>query len=110
MDWLTLWSIGVYDFGLTDEQFWELTPAQFSALSERYDQDNMRLDFRAAIISSVIANTSRGKDDPPFTPKQFMPDYGDEEVENEEQSAEEMIALLKSCFPQAPPPPSEENG
>ena len=93
----------MYDFGLSDEQFWELTPPQFSALSARFDQQNKILDYRAAIIASTIANTSRSKDDPPFTPKQFMPDYGDEEEEIEEQSAEAMMEALKALFPPAPP-------
>ncbi len=102
-----MWSVGVYDFGLTSEQFWELTPAQFSILSQRYDQENQRCDFRAALIASVIANTSRSKEDPPFTPQMFMPDYeGEEEVK--EQSAESMLAALRTAFP--PRPKKEFNG
>jgi hypothetical protein len=67
----------------------------------------MRLDFRAALVASVIANTSRSKEDPPFTPQMFMPDYEGEE-ETQEQSAEQMLAALRAAFPARPK--KETNG
>ena len=35
--------------------------------------DRERSDYRAALVSSVIANAHRGKDTKAFTPEDFMP-------------------------------------
>ena len=94
----------MYDFGLSDEQFWALTPAQFSALSDRFDDKNRREDFRNAHVISVMCNLhGRGKDDPPYTPHMFMPDYDGEDKPSSEMTAEDMLAHLKAAFPPKPP-------
>jgi hypothetical protein len=105
-----LWAIGVYDFGLTEDQFWALTPAQFSALSDRFDQHNMQLDFRAGIIASTMANTVRSEKTPPFTPQMFMPNYTGEEAKTEEMSGDEILRHLKAAFPQRPSQGGEHGG
>lgn len=38
--------------------------------------DETRADLRAGIIASVIANVHRGKDAEPFSPRDFLPQYG----------------------------------
>jgi hypothetical protein len=48
--------MALYDFGLTEEQFWRLTPAQFGALSKRKDEENRHNDWRFGMIVSTIAN------------------------------------------------------
>lgn len=67
-----MWSVGIYDLKLTDEQFWNLTPAKFYALCERKKQDMYRLDYRSGIIVSTIGNVNRSPNTPIFTPQQFM--------------------------------------
>lgn len=70
------------DFGLTEAQFWRLTPAQFSSLADRFDQrydsDRRHLDFLAGIIAATVANVNRGKSQKAFKPEDFMPKYSDE--------------------------------
>jgi hypothetical protein len=105
-----LWAIGVYDFGLTEDQFWALTPAQFSALSDRFDQHNMQLDFRAGIIASTMANTVRSEKTPPFTPQMFMPNYDGEEVKPAEMSGDEILRQLQAAFPRKPTEAVEDGG
>jgi hypothetical protein len=93
----------VYDFGLTDEQFWALTPPQFSALSERYDQENYRNDSRVAQQLAMMANIHcRKEGDAAYTAQMFMPDYEGEEAEKKEVSAEDMLEYLKAAFPPRP--------
>jgi len=69
------------DFGLTESQFWRLTPAQFSSLADRfdqrYDQERRHLDFLAGIVAATIANVNRGKAQKAFKPEDFMPKYED---------------------------------
>ena len=49
--------------------------AQFDALAERYATERESLDYRAALICSVIAevNRDRKKRSKPYTPNDFMP-------------------------------------
>lgn len=72
-----MWSIAVYDYGLTTEQFKRLTPAQFYALSKRYDANKKQQDYGFGIVASVIANCNRNPDKQkkPFTPEDFVPVY-----------------------------------
>ena len=83
-----MWSIGVYDYGLTDAEFWSMTPAQFYALGKRFDSDTKHQDLGFGIVSSVVANCNRDpkKKKKPFEPSDFMPKY-EEEVK---KSAEDL--------------------
>ncbi len=62
----------MYDFGLTDEQFWELTKAEFQALSKRHREQVKHDDYRFGIIASNIANAHFK---PPDGEKQWSPAY-----------------------------------
>ena len=57
---------------------------------ERYALSQKRLDYRAALICSVIANVNRGKRQKAFKPKDFMP------RERRRQTHEEMLAYVKA--------------
>jgi len=92
--WLGLYSTAVIDFKLSDAEFWKLTPAKFSALADRFDAENFRNDLRAGIVASVIANVNRGEKTKPFSPKDFMPCYGDEEPEKPKQTRADVWALI----------------
>jgi hypothetical protein len=58
---LDAWAVAVYDFGLTEEQFLDLTPAKFRALSKRHELKNQLEDYRAGVIASLLYNIHRGK-------------------------------------------------
>lgn len=49
--------------------------AQYSALAERYKGDQKKLDYRAAMICSILAEIYRDRKKRPraFTPDDFMP-------------------------------------
>lgn len=60
---------------LTEKAFWSLTLAQFNSLAERFASEQESLNFRAALMCSVIAEVSRDrkKRKKPFIPDDFMP-------------------------------------
>ncbi len=87
-----MWALGRYDLNLTEEEFWGLTVRELNALTERQAERHDWLNYRAALICSVLANTAR---DPkrkrtPFTPDDFMPGKP-----RKEQSAQQMWATVK---------------
>lgn len=63
----------MFDFGLTEDQFWRLTPAKFFYLSRRLEAKNEMDDFRMAYVISTIVNVNRKKGKKAMTPKDFMP-------------------------------------
>jgi len=72
-----MWSIAVYDYGLTDEQFKRLTPIQFHYLGKRFDATKKHQDLGFGIVASTIANAHRdhSKQKKPFVAQDFMPVY-----------------------------------
>lgn len=55
-----------------------------------------REDLRSGIVASTIANTMRGKGARPFTPDDFMPEFGGQQ--QEVMSSEETIAAFAAAF------------
>jgi hypothetical protein len=74
-----LLGIGTVDLGLSAREFWAMTPAQFYALCDRKQLQNERDAHGPALITSAIYNVNRPKNHRLFTPKDFMPHYGEEE-------------------------------
>lgn len=46
---------------------------EYTALVRRWEQHKWWLDYRAALICSVMANVFRGKEQRPIAPEVFMP-------------------------------------
>ena len=84
-----MWAVGIYDLHLQDDQFWRLTLRDFSFLMKRHEAHQERLDFRAALVCSVIANVNRGKNQKAFNPKDFMP------KKKKVQTPQEMLEHVK---------------
>ncbi|CAK0779016.1 hypothetical protein CCP3SC15_610014 [Gammaproteobacteria bacterium] len=60
--------------GLTEAEFWRLTPAKFFALVEARNRQVMRRDFRSGLIASVICQALGGKQEPfDFFPQHKKP-------------------------------------
>ena len=62
-----------------------------------------RADIRAALISSVIANVNRGKDQPPFKVEDFIIKYDQPELDEPErvqdwQQQLALVEMLNSAF------------
>lgn len=90
-----MWAIGVFDFGLSSEQFWKLTPAQFEALSRRHEIVRQQDDLGFGIVASTVANCHRNpkKRRKPYEPADFMPKYGGESKQKKKkQTSREMRA------------------
>jgi len=86
----------VFDYGLTSEAFWRLTPAQFWAVSKRYDQGVERQEFGPALVTSTIVNALRGKNDAAVSPRDFMPSFQEHQEAPSKSSAtsvEQSVAL-----------------
>lgn len=60
---------------LAEKEFWGLTLAQFYSLAKEYASEQEMLNYRGAMICSIIAevNRDRKKRSKPFTPDDFMP-------------------------------------
>lgn len=86
-----MWSVGVYDLGLTDAQFWRLSLREFFYLMKRHNAEQERRDLRAALICSVIANVNRDpKKGKSYQPKDFMP------KKRQQQTPEQMLQTVKA--------------
>ena len=68
-----LLTTAMYCFGLTKEEFWQLTPAQFNALSKRKDEEDELADYRSgqivAIIHNLVAKRGQAKSWTHFFPR-----------------------------------------
>lgn len=89
--------MGVYDLGLTSEQFWSITPAQLYSLFDRKKIDIFRADWRSGIVCATLANCNKPKNHPAFKPTQFMPD-NDIMEEEPEQTPDELLAAFERAF------------
>ncbi|MFE9737344.1 hypothetical protein [Streptomyces sp. NPDC006477] len=54
-----------------------------------------RLDLLHAITAATIANTARGKDQPPYEPRDFLPRW-DQDAARPEQDWQQMLAKVKT--------------
>ena len=48
-----------------------------------------RADLRAGIISATVANVNRGEKQEPLTAQEFMPKFGEEQVDGEPEPPED---------------------
>lgn len=100
IDWLYLWSTAIYDFGLTDEQFWDLSPGQFYALGKRHKVSAQQDDYRFGVIASILATVnSKNKK---YNPEDFFPLLKEVTTKNKRQhqgmTAKEMRKYFETHF------------
>lgn len=75
---------------LTESEFWDLTMREFGALSDRFKDAQGWLDYRAALICTVMANMWRDSKTKPYKPSDFMP-----EQKPKKQTPEQMLMAVK---------------
>lgn len=80
-----------FDLGLSDEEFWALTPRRMDALVQRWERAREHSDMMLAQIAQTGANFSFCAPKKPFTIDQFMPQV-------ERRSAEEIEAQQQDAF------------
>lgn len=88
-------SVARYDLGLSEQEFWELTPAQFDSLNERHVLHKQVEDYRAGLIASILCNIHRKEGDTPLEPADFfgnLPRSGKREM-----TPEQILAHLKKA-------------
>lgn len=57
---LDLWAVGIYDLGLSEEQFLRLTMKELDALCKRKKQNDRRIESHSALVACMIHNTHCG--------------------------------------------------
>jgi hypothetical protein len=93
---LNIWSTARYDLGLTDEQFWRLTPRQYSYLLKRHRQKSEHEELLAAIIARSVVDFSFCHPAKPSKYADYMPSkWGRKEPRGQ------VIERLKAQFRQA---------
>jgi hypothetical protein len=65
--------MAIYDFGLTSEQFFELTPRQFHAISLRHVHANERVELLMGVNTSAIVSSSMNPPKKGSCPADYMP-------------------------------------
>ena len=96
-----MWAIGVYELGLTPQQFWDLTPAQFGALVKLRDVETKHADYRAGIIASNIVRVFGGNKAEKYTPDYFFPSLKDKKERKAEEfrnSPKGIVQYLKAIW------------
>jgi hypothetical protein len=70
-----MWSIAVFDYRISSDEFWRLTPAQFYALTKKWEQQRHTNDLYAGQIICWMRNLWRGKRSRPVKLEECMPTY-----------------------------------
>jgi len=100
-----MWAVARYDLNLTDDQFLDITPAQFFALVERRNLEKQEADYRAGVIASNIVRVFCDKNESKrYTPGYFFPSLKTEKerrAESVAQSPEGIKAHLMAFYPPA---------
>ena len=86
-----MWAVGRYDLGLTEEEFWGLTPRQYRALLDRHEEAQEWQDYRAGVIAATVVNMLKAKGGKTYKPTDFMPTKG-----KKQQTWEEQLAIAKA--------------
>ncbi len=71
--WDRCWSNARIHLGLTDEQFFSLTPRQFSLLMDRHKEREELKEFLSAQVVAAIVNHSFSPPEKEQAPADFMP-------------------------------------
>jgi len=68
-----MWSVGLFDLGLSEEEFWRITPRMYMALSRRLEKRRQMELHDLASILAAIYNTIPRKDKKIFRAEDFLP-------------------------------------
>ncbi len=88
-----LWSFGIYNLRLSDDQLWGLTLRQYFLLIDRWKEDNELTDRRFGRICAVLVNVNRSKGKA-LTEEDFMP----KEKKQDSQSMANTVKALNAMF------------
>jgi hypothetical protein len=81
--------------GLTDRQFYRLTPRQLHLLLDRHREQVDHQELLTGIIAAAVYNSSMNRPKQPLSPKHFMPGYRRQRPERpHKQTRAEARAIL----------------
>jgi hypothetical protein len=75
---MQIWSCGRYDLGLTDEEFFQLTPRKLDALLKRHRRKTESTELLFAQLTSCVVNTGFRSTEEPTKIRDFMPSQWDQ--------------------------------
>ena len=84
-------AFGRYDLGLSEEEFWHLTPRELMALQERHEEAQEWQDYRAGVVAAAIVNMLKTKGGKTYKPQDFMPTR-----KQKKQTWQEQLAVVET--------------
>ena len=69
--WEHAWSTARFHLGLSDEEFWRLTPRKLRLLRDRYEEQQARDEHSAGVIAAAIYNVM-GRAETTLEPADFF--------------------------------------
>lgn len=93
LDWADTWALGRFDLGLSEDEFWHLSPGLFDALWRRLEEAGERALFGHAMVCAAVTNVHIDPEKgTPVHPDFFMPGKRGE-AEQKRLAAEQRAAL-----------------
>lgn len=86
-----MWALCRAEYGISCEEFQELTLAQIEALEERRAITVRHARFNAALISSTLVNLNRPPDSEALSPFDFLAGYERDPEEEERRAARNAV-------------------
>ena len=71
--WLANWAVARYDLGLSEQEFYSITPRQLDALAKRKEYETRHTELLFAQLTSYLINFSTVRPKEPVKPADFMP-------------------------------------
>jgi hypothetical protein len=93
---MDIWSVSIFDIGLTDYQFWRLTLRQYNALVKRLNEKEEAQRYNHAAILAQIHNTTATKKSELMKPEDFLGKSGSQMDQKDlDQKIHGYFAMLK---------------
>lgn len=70
-----MWSFALYNLRISHEVFWQLTPRQFSLISDRHREHLAHREMCHAFTTAAVVNHSFSPPEKPIPPSEWMPHY-----------------------------------
>lgn len=87
------------DLGLSDDEFWSLSPKEFDAMAKRHQHVETMRNYRAGLAAAAIYNVNRKPHSDPIDPLMFF--GGEHQPEPMAATAEQLAAGIDSTLRQA---------
>jgi hypothetical protein len=70
-----MWAVAVYDFGLSPQQFYQLTPRQWLLLHDRRREHMSHLELCAGYTTAAVYNSGFARPEKAVSALEFMPSH-----------------------------------